>query len=113
MKKSPLEQVKQSFQDKAGLVAAVKALATEDLWLSRVNEDKGLDSVSNSKLLKLHSTLSELKTKFGTRSAIIGEIVKLAKREGDGGYKLRLEKFTTPRLWDTYKSLHKASKSAN
>ena len=107
MKKSPLTQVKETFTDKSGLVAAVKALATNDLWLTRPLEGKGLEHVSNSKLLKLHETLSAVKTKFGTRTALIDAIVKAEQREKDTGYPARLAKFTTPRLWDTYKAASK------
>ena len=52
--KSPLNLVKERFGDKASLVAAVEKLATDDLWLDRVSEDKGLKRVSKAKLLHLH-----------------------------------------------------------
>ena len=42
MKSSPLTQVKERFTDKAGLVKALESLTTADLWLGRINEDKGL-----------------------------------------------------------------------
>jgi hypothetical protein len=62
--KTPLALVKEKFGDKAKLVEAVQKLAADDaLWLSRTNEDKGLAHVSNAKLLRLHATFSEVKTK--------------------------------------------------
>ena len=41
MKKSPLTITKERFGDKAGLVKAVRELATDELWLDRVNAGKG------------------------------------------------------------------------
>ena len=58
MKTSPLQQVKGNFGDKAKLISAVQALATDALWLDRVNKDKGLAKISNSKLIRLHAALS-------------------------------------------------------
>lgn len=111
MKSSPLAQVKERFNDKAGLVAAVKSLATEELWLARTSEDKGLDNVSNAKLLRLHSILSEVKSKFGSRAGLVGAILKAEKREKDAGYKARLEKWPTPRLFDAVKATEKRAKA--
>jgi hypothetical protein len=108
MKSSPLAQVKERFTDKAGLVKAVEALATEDLWIGRVNEDKGLACVSNRKLLHLHAVLSEVKSKHGSRAGLIDALLKAEKREKDAGYKLRLEKWPTPRLLDALRSAQKA-----
>ncbi len=45
--KSPLALVKERFQDKEGLLKALKELTTEDLWADRVGGDKGLGCVSD------------------------------------------------------------------
>lgn len=101
MKSSPLAQVKERFNDKAGLVAAVKELTTDELWLGRVNDDKGgLDCVSNSKLLRLHAVLSSVKKEFGSRAGLIDAILAAEKRTKDEGYKTRLTRQPTPRLVD-------------
>ena len=55
MKKSPVTVVKERFQSKEKLVEAVQKLATADLWIERLNADKGLAKVSNQKLIKLIS----------------------------------------------------------
>jgi len=112
MKKSPLQTVKERFSDKAGLVKAVTELATEALWLDRVNGDKGLDRVSNAKLLHLHELLSQLKKDFGSRDKLIGEIAKLQKRVKDTDYQAALKNLSTPRLMDTYRAAAKRAKSA-
>ena len=65
MAKSPVSVVKEKFGDKAKLVEAVKAFMTEDLWVNRLNEEKGLDRVSNAKLLRLHRIFSAVQGEFG------------------------------------------------
>lgn len=104
MKQTPLAEVKERFGDKDGLVKAVKALAKGDLWLDRTNDDKGLDRVSNAKLLHLHRVFSEVTEAFGNRAALVSAILEVEKRTKDDGYKARLEAWPTPRLWDHYRA---------
>ena len=110
MKTSPLQAVKERFGDKAKLVSAVKALATDDLWLPRVNEAKGLERISNSKLLRLHDTLSRVKKDFGSRGKLIDSILSLTRRQKDVGMKGRLESLPTPRLVDLQTSAARRAK---
>lgn len=114
--KSPLAVVKERFGDKAKLVEALKAFTTEDLWLGRTSEDrggsKGLDRVSNAKLLRLHATFSEVKEKFGTRTKLIDELLSTMSRGKDAGMRKRLEAYPIPRLYDLYKSEAKRAKAA-
>jgi hypothetical protein len=105
--KSPLARVKEQFGDKEKLVAAVEKLGGDDLWVARVNENKGLAHVSNAKLLRLHRVLSEVKEKFGTREKLVDAILELEKRTKDAGYKQRLSAWPVPRLYDTYRSTAK------
>ena len=107
--KSPLALVKEEFGDKEKLVAAVRKLAEQDLWVARENADKGLAHVSNAKLLRLYRIFTEVQEKFGTRTKLIDAILELEKRTKDVGYKARLEKFPVPRLYDMYKSARKRS----
>jgi hypothetical protein len=107
MKASPLDRVKEEFGSKEDLVAAVKALATDELWLDRVSEDKGLERVSNKKLLKLHALLTEVKGSFGSRDKLIETICDLEKRPKDADYKTRLSRWPTPRLYDWYQALYR------
>ncbi len=115
-RKAPLALVKDQFGEKAKLVEAVKSFMTEDLWIGRMASDrggdKGLDHVSNAKLLRLHATFSEVKEKFGTRGKLIDAILTAENRSKDEGYKKRLEGFPVPRLYDHYKSAAKRAKSA-
>jgi hypothetical protein len=98
MAKSPLQTVKERFKNKAGLVTAVKGLLTDDLWIDRLNSNKGLDRVSNQKLLHLHGVLTEVKSKFGSRAKLIDAIASASGRAKDAEYKTGLERFPTPRL---------------
>jgi hypothetical protein len=106
--KSPLATVKEKFGDKDKLVEAVKAFMTDDLWVKRTAQDRGkergIEYVSNAKLLRLHATFSEVKEKFGTRDKLIDAILDLEKRAKDAGYRKRLEAQPVPRLYDAYKS---------
>jgi len=86
--------------------------ATEELWLGRVNDQRGLDSVSNAKLLRLHDTLSRVKKEFGSRAKLIDSIVALSKRAKDAGLRSSLEKFPTPRLVDLQASAARRAKAA-
>jgi hypothetical protein len=109
--KSPLAIVKDKFGDKTKLVEAVKALAVEELWLARTNadrgHDRGLEHVSNAKLLRLHAILSEVKEKFGTRAKLIDELLTTENRSKDGDWRKRLEAYPVPRLYDLFKSSKK------
>lgn len=106
MKASPLAQVKERFGSKDKLVEAVRDLATDALWIDRVDEDKGLERVSNKKLLHLHGILSEVKDQFGSRAQLIDAICDVEKRK-DPGYRDRLDRWSTPRLYDWYKAAKK------
>jgi hypothetical protein len=107
MSKSPAAIVKQQFGDKAKLVAALGPLTSEDLWVGRVNEKKGLARVSNAKLLRLFGVLSAVKEKFGTRAKLVDTICEIEKRTKDEGFKNRLLAYPVPRLYDAYRSAAK------
>lgn len=111
--KSPLALVKERFTDKDGLLKALKELTTEELWLDRLDQDKGLDSVSNKKLLRLHAVLSDVKKQFGNRTKLVDAILTQEKRSKDEGYKTRLSRLATPRLFDQYKAGAKRAKAAS
>jgi hypothetical protein len=105
MKKTPLSQVKERFGSKQKLVEAVEELASEQLWIDRYNQAKGLQSVSNAKLLILHDLLTDVKERFGSREQLVDAILELEKRSTDEGLRSRLRRYPVPRLLD----LHRAS----
>jgi hypothetical protein len=107
MAKHPLAVVKEKFETKEKLVAAVEKFTSDDLWVARTNKDKGLKHVSNAKLIRLHATFSAVKEKFGTRAKLIDAICEVEKRAADAGYKTRISAYPVPRLWDLYNSASK------
>lgn len=113
---SPLSVMKAKFGDKAKLVEAVKKFTTEELWVGRLNSDrdgdKGLERVSNQKLLRLHATFTAVVEKFGSRAKLIDAILELEKRSKDEGYKKRISEFPVPRLFDLYKGAQRRAKNA-
>lgn len=112
MKKSPVAVVKERFQSKEKLVEAVQKLATADLWVERLNAEKGLAKVSNQKLVKLHDALTDAKQRFGSRDKLISAILELKKRTKDANYSAGLKKFALPQLLDLHASVERASKRA-
>ena len=108
----PVGRVKGQFEDKAKLISAVQALATSALWLDRVNADKGLAKVSNTKLLRLHAALTRAKKDFGTRDKLVHAVLELHKRGKDEGYQARLATYPLPRLLDLHDSLSSATKAS-
>jgi hypothetical protein len=115
-KKSPLAVVKERFGEKKKLVEALKAFTNEDLWMGRLSSDrggeKGLDRISNAKLLRLHATFTAVKDKFGTRAKLIDSICDLEKRAKDDGFKKRLSAYPVPRLFDLYTAASKRAATA-
>lgn len=104
MKKSPLQIVKERFGDKAKLIEALGKFTNEDLWVNRLNAEKGLEHVSNAKLLRLHDTFSAVKEQFGNRFKLIDAVLDAENRAKDAGYRERLERYPVPRLYDMFRS---------
>jgi hypothetical protein len=112
MKKTPVSQVKERFESKDKLVAAVQKLATSDLWLDKVSSGKGLGRVSNAKLVRLHDVLTDAKKRFGSRDKLIASIVEINKRNKDKGFATKLAAYPLPQLLDLHASSERASKRA-
>ncbi len=112
MKKTPVSLVKERFESKEKLVAAVQKLATADLWLDRVSSEKGLGRVSNAKLVRLHDTLTDAKKRFGSRDKLVSSIVELNKRVKDKGFASKLSAYPLPQLLDLHAAATRAGKRA-
>jgi hypothetical protein len=110
MSASPLSVVKERFQSKDKLVAAVEKLATSDLWVGRVNDVKGLKRTSNRKLIRLHDLLEDAKKRFGNRDKLIQSIAELAQRPKDKDWAASLARYPLPQLLDMHRSLDRAAK---
>jgi hypothetical protein len=107
MTKSPLAIVKERFGDKQKLVEALKKLASDDLFLDRVNAEKGLDLVSNRKLIHLHDLLEQVKKDHGSRAGLIKAVAAAEGHSDDANFVAALERFPTPRLVDRLRSAQK------
>jgi hypothetical protein len=112
MKKTPLAVVKERFESKEKLVIAIQGLVNSDLWVDRLGA-KGLNRVSNAKLLSLHDKLKGAQAKFKSREALVDDILGMMKRAQDTGLRSALTADPLPRLLDLHASLaKKARKSA-
>ena len=113
MQKSPLQQVKDRFGTKEALIKELKGLVDKtDLFIQKFSEQKGLDRVSNLKLLRLHRLAKEVQEKFGTRQKLIDALVELDGRVKDADYRKRFEKHTIGRLYDVYRATERRVKGA-
>lgn len=120
MKQSPLAAIKARFDidetdptkarkaAKSKLVAAVKKLAGDDNWLDRASEGKGLEHVSNKKLLRILTTLEAVK-EAGGRKGLIESLASGEGRDKDKHFASRFDSWTTPRLYDHYRAAKKRS----
>jgi len=106
MPKTPVQLVKEQFGDKTKLIEALKNLTTDDLWLGRASK-KGLERVSNAKLLRLLKVFTSVKAEFGTRQKLIDSVLELEKRAKDAGFQQKLSEYPVPRLYDMWKSAKK------
>ena len=104
MSKPPAALVKEKFAGKAQLVAALQPFLNDDLWIDRVNAEKGLARVSNAKLLRLFRIFSEVKKEFGTRFKLVDAICQAEGRAKDEPYRKRLLAWPVPRLYDLYRA---------
>jgi hypothetical protein len=107
---TPLSLVKERFESKEKLVAAVEKLATKELWLGRVNDVKGLKRASNKKLIRLHELLEDAKKRFGNRDKLIQSIAELAQRAKDKGWVEHLASRPLGQLLDLHRSFDRAAK---
>jgi len=114
---TPLATVKKRFESKEKLVEAVKKLMTDELWIERLSSDrggvKGIERVSNAKLIRLHDTISAVKKEFGTRAKLIDAIADAEGRPKDGDYKKSLEAHPVPRLYDHFKASKRRGRPAS
>jgi len=98
---------------KKELIEKVKSVATGDLWIDKLNSDKGLEAVSNKKLLRLQAIFTKAKERFSSRAQIVDAIVAAEGRAKDNDYKKHFGDWSVPRLMDRLAAVEKAKKAAD
>ncbi|RMG99905.1 MAG: hypothetical protein D6705_01945 [Deltaproteobacteria bacterium] len=112
MKKTPLQQVRESFGSKADLVEQVAGLVEPAEGESADELRARLRRVSNAKLLHLHAVGTKVK-ELGGKDALVKKIAELKGQPKDLPYLDALAKKSLGSLLDLYGSLsRKAAKSA-
>lgn len=111
--KSPVVQVKDKFGSKENLIKEVKKLFDKtDLFSDHLSADKGLERVSNRKLLRLHALASEVKEKFGNRKKLLDQYLKVVGKENIKTMPEKLSTLTLGRLLDIYRRAEKQSRKS-
>lgn len=102
---TPLQTVKSRFGSKEALVDALLPLVDRQADESEAELRERLVRVSNKKLLRLLERGETLKARFGSRDALIEQVVTQRAGRADADLAKKLSGQTTGRLL----SLHKSS----
>ncbi len=100
--RTPLSEVKERFGSKDALVKEIEKLTAKKDLLAEKFADKGIDHVSNAKLLRLHRLVTDVSNQFSTRAALVDAYLELKHRSKDEPYKQKLMTYTLGRLYDMY-----------
>jgi hypothetical protein len=113
MRLSPLQRAKEKFSGtsaasraearkaaKSDLIDAVRAHVKKGELLEDDFSDKGMERVSNRKLLRLLDVIERVQQEFGSRLAMVDAALEAEGRSKDDGYRQRLESFRLPKLLD-------------
>src|SRR5262249_25104300 len=106
----PLARARAGFGSKNDLIEKIKGMATDELWLPRINKDRSWSSISNAKLLRLHAILTDAKQRFGSRDKLIEAIVAAEGRAKDTDYRKHFAPWPLPRLMDALRSAEHRNK---
>ena len=106
----PLAKVKSAHGSKDELVQKIQALVSDELIPGGLTAP--LKVASNSQLLRLHTVLSSVKERFGSRGALLDALVKAEGRSKDADYKKHFEGWSLARLLDAFQSADRRVKRA-
>jgi hypothetical protein len=122
MQASPLQQIIDRFGDKnetnktearkdakEELVKAVRNFIKKGDLLEDEFSEKGIERVSNRKLLKLLDLAETVQEEFGSRAALIDKLLELESKTTDSGYREHLEKLGLPTLYSRHEAARKRS----
>ena len=123
MRASPLQQVYDRFGGderspearqaaKQALVKSVQAFVKKGDLLEDEFSDKGIDRVSNAKLLKILDLAEAVQSEFGSRAALVDKVLEIEGRAKDAGYREHLDGKSLSALFSRYEvSLKRSRKS--
>lgn len=124
MRASPLQEVMDRFGSKGersaearkdakqALIKAVQGYVTKGDLLEDDFSEKGIDRVSNKKLLGLLDLAETVEKEFGNRASLVDKLIELEGREKDTGYREHLDRRGLGALYDTFKAASKRSRRA-
>ena len=111
--RTPLSEVKERFGSKEALIKEIEKLTAKKDLLAEKFSEKGIDHVSNAKLLRLHRLVTDVSDRFSSRAALVDAYLELKHRSKDEPYRQKLMTYTLGRLYDMYRvAQRKASPKA-
>jgi len=100
--RTPLSEVKERFGSKEALIKEIEKLTAKKDLLAEKFGEKGVEHVSNAKLLRLHRLVSEVSDRFSSRAGLVDAYLELRHRSKDEPYRQKLMTYTLGRLYDMY-----------
>lgn len=99
-KQSPLERVRAEHGSKEELAKKVVDLIGKREEEEQDEFEHRVHTMSNRKLLRLWEANETLKSKWGSRDALVGAIVKARFPGGNTDYQTKIETYSLPKLID-------------
>ena len=100
--KPPLSLVKEQFGSKDKLLDELIDLLDPPRKEREVTRER-LRTAANSRLLRLHRTLTEVKERFGSKEKLVDEILAASHQAGDENRRSKLLSYSPGRLLDLYR----------
>lgn len=106
MKKSPLQEVRERFEDKLKLAEALMGKLERPYEESDEEFARRVRTMSNKKLLRLHSAHEKVEADFSGKAGLIDAIMTLRTGQGkpDEQFRAKLESYRVTRLLDIHRS---------
>lgn len=112
-KLSPIAEVKEKFGSKEALAKIVKSQIERPEGLSDEAYDRKVRTISNRKLLKLHTAHEDMTKGFGSKEGLVDAIITLSSvGKVDQVYRAKLVTLRIAQLLELHKSLAKKSRKA-
>jgi len=100
--RTPLVEVKERFGANDALIKEIEKLTAKKDILAEKFAEKGIEHVSNAKLLRLHGLVTEVSKQFSSRAALVDAYLELKHRSKDEPYRQKLMTYTLGRVYDLY-----------